>query len=242
MEDRLKYLAGSELGAGTFTADTLPEEKARELQAGRRAARLSPWRCRRAFADVFGEGGRSDRARPRQPARRAHRLQRRLRAADRDPAAATVELAASPRRSLPQCIRPLGLTGRPFAPRRAVPNDFASLRLRLRRGARAARHRRCRRSTMRIALRRCRSGSACRRSAALEVAVLRGCAPCSASRSTTWSSRCSRSGRDRVRRRACGIMDQMASSLVRHRRTCCSSTPAASNIACCRCRRHARCW
>ena len=33
MPGRLKYLAGSELGAGTFTADTLPEEKARELRA-----------------------------------------------------------------------------------------------------------------------------------------------------------------------------------------------------------------
>jgi UDPglucose--hexose-1-phosphate uridylyltransferase len=29
----LKYLAGSELGAGVFTADTLPEERARELAA-----------------------------------------------------------------------------------------------------------------------------------------------------------------------------------------------------------------
>lgn len=33
MPGRLKYLAGSELGAGVFTADTLPEEKAKELQA-----------------------------------------------------------------------------------------------------------------------------------------------------------------------------------------------------------------
>jgi UDPglucose--hexose-1-phosphate uridylyltransferase len=33
MPARLKFLAGSELGAGVFTADTLPEEKARELQA-----------------------------------------------------------------------------------------------------------------------------------------------------------------------------------------------------------------
>jgi UDPglucose--hexose-1-phosphate uridylyltransferase len=33
MAGRLKYLAGSEVGAGVFTADTLPEEKARELQA-----------------------------------------------------------------------------------------------------------------------------------------------------------------------------------------------------------------
>jgi UDPglucose--hexose-1-phosphate uridylyltransferase len=33
MTGRLKYLAGSEVGAGVFTADTLPEEKARELQA-----------------------------------------------------------------------------------------------------------------------------------------------------------------------------------------------------------------
>ena len=33
MPGRLKYLAGSEVGAGTFTADTLPEDKARELRA-----------------------------------------------------------------------------------------------------------------------------------------------------------------------------------------------------------------
>jgi UDPglucose--hexose-1-phosphate uridylyltransferase len=33
MPNRLKYLAGSEAGAGVFTADTLPEDKAAELQA-----------------------------------------------------------------------------------------------------------------------------------------------------------------------------------------------------------------
>jgi UDPglucose--hexose-1-phosphate uridylyltransferase len=33
MPGRLKYLAGSEIGAGTFTADTLPEDKAAELRA-----------------------------------------------------------------------------------------------------------------------------------------------------------------------------------------------------------------
>src|SRR5207237_7423285 len=33
MRHRLKYLAGSELGAGAFTADTLPEAKAAELRA-----------------------------------------------------------------------------------------------------------------------------------------------------------------------------------------------------------------
>jgi UDPglucose--hexose-1-phosphate uridylyltransferase len=33
MPGRLKYLAGSEIGAGVFTADTVPEEKVRELQA-----------------------------------------------------------------------------------------------------------------------------------------------------------------------------------------------------------------
>jgi UDPglucose--hexose-1-phosphate uridylyltransferase len=33
LRGRLKYLAGSELGAGVFTADTLPEERAKELQA-----------------------------------------------------------------------------------------------------------------------------------------------------------------------------------------------------------------
>ena len=29
----MKYLAGSEIGAGVFTADTVPEEKVKELQA-----------------------------------------------------------------------------------------------------------------------------------------------------------------------------------------------------------------
>jgi UDPglucose--hexose-1-phosphate uridylyltransferase len=33
MPNRLKFLAGSETGAGVFTADTLPEEKAAELRA-----------------------------------------------------------------------------------------------------------------------------------------------------------------------------------------------------------------
>jgi UDPglucose--hexose-1-phosphate uridylyltransferase len=33
MPGRLKYLAGSEVGAGVFTADTLPEQKAAELRA-----------------------------------------------------------------------------------------------------------------------------------------------------------------------------------------------------------------
>ena len=33
MNGRLKYLAGSELGAGVFTADTVPEETVKELQA-----------------------------------------------------------------------------------------------------------------------------------------------------------------------------------------------------------------
>jgi UDPglucose--hexose-1-phosphate uridylyltransferase len=33
MRGRLKYLAGSEAGAGAFTADTLPDEKAAELRA-----------------------------------------------------------------------------------------------------------------------------------------------------------------------------------------------------------------
>lgn len=33
MPGRLKYLAGTELRAGTFVNDALPEEKAQELQA-----------------------------------------------------------------------------------------------------------------------------------------------------------------------------------------------------------------
>ena len=32
MRGRLKYLAGSEIGAGVFTADTVPEQKAQELR------------------------------------------------------------------------------------------------------------------------------------------------------------------------------------------------------------------
>ena len=32
-KDRLKYLAGTELAAGMFVNDSLPEEKAKELQA-----------------------------------------------------------------------------------------------------------------------------------------------------------------------------------------------------------------
>jgi UDPglucose--hexose-1-phosphate uridylyltransferase len=33
MRDRLKFLAGSEIGAGVFTADTDPDQKAAELRA-----------------------------------------------------------------------------------------------------------------------------------------------------------------------------------------------------------------
>ena len=33
MPGRLKYLAGTEIGAGVFSADTLPEDKAAELRA-----------------------------------------------------------------------------------------------------------------------------------------------------------------------------------------------------------------
>ena len=33
MPNRLKFLAGSEAGAGVFTADTLPDDKAAELRA-----------------------------------------------------------------------------------------------------------------------------------------------------------------------------------------------------------------
>jgi UDPglucose--hexose-1-phosphate uridylyltransferase len=35
MRERLKYLAGSEIGAGVFTADTVPEEPVKQLQAVR---------------------------------------------------------------------------------------------------------------------------------------------------------------------------------------------------------------
>ena len=42
MKDRLKYLAGSEVGAGAFTADTLPEAKAAELRAVEIASEPAP--------------------------------------------------------------------------------------------------------------------------------------------------------------------------------------------------------
>ena len=51
MPGRLKYLAGSEIGAGVFTADTLPEEKAAELQAVE-VDRLN----RDRSSDLFGRG------------------------------------------------------------------------------------------------------------------------------------------------------------------------------------------
>ena len=41
MQGRLKYLAGSELGAGVFTADTLPEHKAAELRDVARRERIA---------------------------------------------------------------------------------------------------------------------------------------------------------------------------------------------------------
>ena len=41
MRGRLKYLAGSELGAGVFTADTLPEQKAGELRDAAARERIS---------------------------------------------------------------------------------------------------------------------------------------------------------------------------------------------------------
>ena len=67
--------AGSEQGAGTFISDMLPEESAAHAARGDRPCRLSERRA----------GSRPRvRARTRQPDRRAHRLQRRARAAVRD--------------------------------------------------------------------------------------------------------------------------------------------------------------
>jgi UDPglucose--hexose-1-phosphate uridylyltransferase len=79
MPGRLKYLAGSEIGAGVFTADSVPEEKAAELRA------------------VEVELALSVRAGPGEPDRRAHRLQRRLRPADGHPAARARPAAAARR-------------------------------------------------------------------------------------------------------------------------------------------------
>ena len=59
---RLKYLAGSEIGAGVFTADTLPEEKARELQAVE--VDCPCLRSARQFAQIFGAAPMPARRRP----------------------------------------------------------------------------------------------------------------------------------------------------------------------------------
>ena len=67
--DKLKYPAGSEQGAGTFIADTLPEESAAGLARGDRLCRMSAPRVR---------------SRSREPDRGAHRLQPGARAAVRD--------------------------------------------------------------------------------------------------------------------------------------------------------------
>ena len=53
MPNRLKYLAGSEAGAGVFTADTLPDEKAAELQAVEVSLEHSPSAGEARVADHF---------------------------------------------------------------------------------------------------------------------------------------------------------------------------------------------
>ena len=55
MRDRLKYLAGSELGAGVFTADTDPDDKAAEL----RAVQVAVSDDRRRVRALFGGPPRS---------------------------------------------------------------------------------------------------------------------------------------------------------------------------------------
>ena len=74
--EKLKYPAGSEQGAGTFISDILPEESAEHLRAALARAALSERRAGRAGPRLRPRAG--------QPDRRAHRLQRRPRAAFRD--------------------------------------------------------------------------------------------------------------------------------------------------------------
>ena len=69
MPGRLKYLAGSEIGAGVFTADTRAGREGRGAAGGRGE--------RRCLSESAAAGARTC-----QPDRRAHRLSRRLRAAD----------------------------------------------------------------------------------------------------------------------------------------------------------------
>ena len=179
--NRLKYLAGSEAGAGVFTADTLPEDKARSC--GGRGARLSDdravmldaalrSRCS-AVAPIVRQRG----LRPREPDRRAHRLQRRLRAADLDSpahrsrhsAARRIATSASGAASSAPRRRRRAVRSRRRAPTAVVG--------RLRAG-RARRRSRAPASTSADSISRfarpCRSAAACRRAPRCEVAILRG--------------------------------------------------------------------
>ena len=81
---KLKYLAGSESGMGAFITDTNPEDVAEQLRS--RGGRVSDdeaptGRRRPSPSGSAPPRGRLGRARPGQRHRRAHRLQRRLRAA-----------------------------------------------------------------------------------------------------------------------------------------------------------------
>ena len=110
MPNRLKYLAGSEIGAGVFTADTLPEEAAAELRAVEVRMLTSRGARRREFTALFGRdaGRRGEASGPREPDRRAHRLQRRLRAADGDSAAHARRRRAARRSAGARLERELG--------------------------------------------------------------------------------------------------------------------------------------
>ncbi len=99
MSGRLKYFAGSEMGAGVFTADTLPEEKAKELQA----IEVTLYDIRTALRHAAG--GPRVGAGSGEPHRGAHRLLRRLRASHRDPAADDGRAGAAQGR-LRACVQP----------------------------------------------------------------------------------------------------------------------------------------
>ncbi len=168
---RLKYLAGSEAGAGMFINDTLAEEKAAELRAkvpavpelaeDDRAQRPA----RRVRAAERPRAAVLPRARPRQPDRRARRLQRRVRAADGD----RPRDRSPPRR---RATTAACASARSTAARRArVRSGRAAIRgrrgdverLRARRRARARAARAARAAPTSCCGRPCRSARGCRR-------------------------------------------------------------------------------
>ena len=190
----------------------------------------------------FGAPDARRRAGPRQSDRRAHRLQRRLRAADRHAAADArrARRAAGPHR--PRCAaRNSGIArrveftlGEESARARWV-DYVAGLTWALRRGGRRRAV-----STLRDRRRTCRSAAGLSSSAALEVAVAAAACAERCSRCRLDDVELAHAGAARPKREfvgaPVGIMDQMACSLADDRRRAVPRHAHAASTSACRCR------